>query len=100
MRRRYPSRNIPDECLLSSSKRSAELTRTGGFAQGMKSNDVLISAWEETLARAKDSPAIFNTRAEAVQTFQGVEQRARDFESKIDMFDAGRVVAIQIGNHE
>jgi len=66
----------------------------------MKPKDVLLERWKETLARKSDSPATFNTRGEVVRTFQQIEERARDFESKIDNFAAGSVVAMQIGNHE
>jgi len=65
----------------------------------MKSNDALLTAWDTTLVRAKDSPAIFNTRGEITRTFEQIEEDARDFEEKIDMFGAGSVVATQIGNH-
>ena len=66
----------------------------------MKSDDALLSAWEEVLGRCKDSPAILDTRAEVVMTFGQIENRAREFDAKIDMFAAGSVVAVQIGNHE
>jgi long-chain acyl-CoA synthetase len=66
----------------------------------MKSDDVLLEAWEKTLARKKGAPAIFNTRGGAARTFHQVEAESRDFEAKIDNFVAGSVVAIQIGNHE
>ena len=66
----------------------------------MKSSDALLAAWSETVSRAKTSPAIFNTRGEVVRKFSDIEERARDFETKIDMFDDGSVIAIQIGNHE
>ncbi len=66
----------------------------------MKSTDALIAAWRQTIGRAKDAPAIFNTRGQVVRKFSEIEERARDFETKIEMFNAGSVVAIQIGNHE
>jgi acyl-CoA synthetase (AMP-forming)/AMP-acid ligase II len=66
----------------------------------MKSNDALLAAWETTRARAKDAPAIFDTRGEITRTFHQIEADARDFEAKIGIFAAGCVVAIQIGNHE
>ena len=66
----------------------------------MKSSDALLAGWRETVRRAKDSPAIFNTRGQVVRRFSDIEDRARDFESKVDMFGAGSVIAIQIGNHE
>src|SRR5438132_13539798 len=89
-----------DECLLSSSKRSAKCNRAKRLAQGMKSSDPLLAAWRRTVARAKDLPAIFNTRGQVVRKFSEIEEHARDFETKIEMFNAGSVVAIQIGNHE
>ena len=66
----------------------------------MKSDDALVVAWEETLARKGDGPAIFETSGEVSRTFAEIETQSRDFARKIDMFDAGSVVAIQIGNHE
>ena len=68
--------------------------------QEMKSNDALLAGWRETVGRAKDSPAIFNTRGQVLRKFSDIEERARDFETKIDMLGAGSVIAIQIGNHE
>jgi long-chain acyl-CoA synthetase len=66
----------------------------------MKSNDALISAWEKTLGRAQDSTAIFDTKGAPLRTFREIEAQARAFESKVDMFEARSVIAIQIGNHE
>lgn len=66
----------------------------------MKSSNALLQAWDETLARKNDAPAIFNTRGEVLHTFRQVEERARALEGKIDMFEAGEVVALQIGNHQ
>lgn len=66
----------------------------------MKSQDRLLAAWEETLARKRDRPAIFATSGEVLRTFEDIEQRSRALSAKIDIFDAGSVVAVQIGNHE
>ena len=66
----------------------------------MKSSDVLLAAWRRVVGRAKDSPAILNTRGEAVRTFSEIDERARQFEAKIEMVNSGSVIAIQIGNHE
>ena len=66
----------------------------------MKSSDPLLAAWRRTVGRAKNLPAIFNTRGEVVRKFSDIEERARDFETKVEMFNAGSVIAIQIGNHE
>ena len=66
----------------------------------MKSSDALLAAWQRTLGRAKDSPAILNKHGEVVRTFSEIDEGARDFERKIETFQAGSVIAIQIGNHE
>jgi long-chain acyl-CoA synthetase len=66
----------------------------------MKRDDPLLAAWDETHARGKDSPALLDTRGGVLRTFRQIEESARMFERKIDMFDAGSVVAVQIGNHE
>lgn len=65
----------------------------------MKSDDALLAAWEETLARKGDAPAIFDTRGEVLRTFREVENRARDLESEIDPSSGTRVYPIDIGNH-
>ena len=66
----------------------------------MKSADPLLNAWEQTLRRAKDGPAIFNARGEILRKFADVEERACAFESNLEMFSPGAVIAVQIGNHE
>ena len=66
----------------------------------MKPHDPLLTAWEETLARKADRPAIFNSRGEWVRSFQQIDDQAHILERKIDMFPAGSVIAVQIGNHE
>jgi acyl-CoA synthetase (AMP-forming)/AMP-acid ligase II len=66
----------------------------------MKSTDPLLDAWRQTLRRAKNGPAILNTCGEVLRKFADVEQRACDFESNVEMFSPGSVIAIQIGNHE
>lgn len=48
----------------------------------MKSDDPLLLAWEETLARKGDKPAIFNTAGEVLRTFRGIEEQARAIEAK------------------
>jgi long-chain acyl-CoA synthetase len=65
----------------------------------MKSNDSLLAAWEETLARKGAAPAIFDARGEVLRTFAEVEQRARIFEADMGAKDAGQVHPIDIGNH-
>lgn len=60
----------------------------------MKSDDALLAAWEETLARKGDAPAIFDTRGEMQRSFRDVENRARELAERI----AGPVCPIDIGN--
>src|SRR6184192_3093324 len=100
MRTPYRSRNTLDEYRFSSLERSAESTRATSSAQAMKSSDPLLQSWEKTLARKRDTPAIFATSGEVLRTFGDVEQRARDLMRRIDVFHEGSVVAVQIGNHE
>src|SRR6266571_2992825 len=66
----------------------------------MKPNDALLKRWQSTVARKDTAPAIFNTRGQVDRTFRGIDDDARGFESKIDAFDAGSVIAVQIGNHD
>src|SRR6266403_4412975 len=66
----------------------------------MKAKDGLLEGWETILARKGDAPAIFNTRGQINRTFRAIDEYARKFESKIDRFAAGSVIAVQIGNHE
>ena len=65
----------------------------------MKCADPLLAAWNETLARKNDQPAILDTAGEVLRTFRSIEEQARAF-SKNDIFRAGEVLAVQIGNHE
>ena len=65
----------------------------------MKSEDALLKAWSETLARKGDAPAIFDTRAEVLRTFGEIEQRSRTIEESLGEFETGDVVAVQLGNH-
>src|SRR5437763_1441441 len=99
-RRRCQSRNTLDECLLSFSETSAKCNRAELLAQEMKSSDGLLAAWRQTVARAKDSPAIFDTRGEVARRFSDIEECARDFQTKINSFAEGSVVALKIGNHK
>src|SRR6267143_6953187 len=69
-------------------------------AQGMKSIDPLLDGWQQTLRSAKDRPAILNSHGEVLRKFRDIDERARDFEAKLEMFRAGSVIAIQVGNHE
>jgi acyl-CoA synthetase (AMP-forming)/AMP-acid ligase II len=64
----------------------------------MKTGDPLLAAWEATLGRRHDEPAIFDTQRRVLFRFGEIEERSRRSEGLQD-FTAGEVVAIQIGNH-
>ncbi|HEV2965562.1 MAG TPA: hypothetical protein VGW97_01520, partial [Chthoniobacterales bacterium] len=66
----------------------------------MKPKNKLPERWEAILAQKGDAPGILNTRGEVVYSFKQIEDRARDFESKVDGFEPGDVLAVQIGNHQ
>src|SRR3954465_7093130 len=100
MRRPYRSRNILDGCRISSSKRSAEPNRMRRRTQGLKSTDPLLHAWRQILRPARLAPAILDTKGEVLRNFADIEARAGEFESRLEPFDAGSVIAVQIGNHE
>ena len=65
-----------------------------------QSNNALLTAWDEVVVRKGDAPAIFSNAGQVARTFRQIDNRARDFESKISHFGAGSVLAVQIGNHE
>src|SRR5438445_9702187 len=108
MRIQYQFRNILDECLLSFSlqplpcgkPRSAEFNLARPRVQDMKLTDALLHAWRDTLRRARNASAIFNADGKVLRTFGEIEECAREFEDDFEMFSPGRVIAIQIGNHE
>jgi len=66
----------------------------------MKPKDALLKRWEVILVRKGDAPAIFNTAGDVARTFRQIDKGAQDFESRIDNFHSGNVLAVQIGNHE
>ena len=74
----------------------------------MKSEDPLLAAWEKTLSRKGELPAILNTAGQVLRTFRGIEEHARAVETTIARaLEAKRhspkphnVSAIQIGNHQ
>src|SRR5947208_5243892 len=100
MRTPYRSRNILDECLLSSSKWSAECIHEQRFLQAMKHGDSLLLAWQTTISRKGDDAAVFDATGRIARTFRDIEGHARAFEAKMDKLLPGAVVAVQIGNHE
>ena len=66
----------------------------------MKLTDALLHAWRDTLRRARNASAIFNADGKVLRTFGEIEECACEFEDDFEMFPPGRVIAIQIGNHE
>lgn len=65
----------------------------------MKSDDALLAAWEKTLARKGDAPAIFDTHGQVLRTFREVESRALAFEAALESLTEGDVYPIDLGNH-
>src|SRR5262245_50423936 len=100
MRTPYQSRNILDECLLSSFKWSAQCIRQRRFLQGMKHRDPLLQKWQTTISRKGNDSAVFDATGRVVRTFWDIEGHARAFEAKMDDLVPGAVLAVQIGNHE
>src|SRR5262245_261940 len=100
MRTPYRSRNILDECLLSSSKWSAKHIRECRFLQAMKQGDPLLFAWQATTSRRGDDPAVFDASGRIARSFRDIEGHARGFEAKMDKLLPGAIVAVQIGNHQ
>src|SRR5215471_19964553 len=100
MRTPYQSRSIPDECLLSSFKWSAECIRDLRFLQAMKHGDPLLLAWQATISLKGDDAAVFDATGSIARSFRDIEEHARGFEAKMDKLLPGAVVAVQVGNHE
>lgn len=74
--------------------------RGGRFSQAMRSKDALLGAWEATLARFTDEPAIFDANAAVVRSFAQIADEAQRFESELLRDIArGEVLAVQTGNH-
>src|SRR3954470_2677732 len=63
----------------------------------MKSEDALLAAWEKTLARKRDAPAIFATDGRVSRTFSDIEEKARLSENEIGAIP-GPVHPIDLGN--
>src|SRR6266581_3167758 len=66
----------------------------------MKLTDALLHAWRDTLRRARNASAIFNADGNVLLTFGEIVECACEFEDDFEVFPPGRVIAIQIGNHE
>jgi long-chain acyl-CoA synthetase len=66
----------------------------------MKSPDPVLAAWQETLARKGNAPAIFDTNGATLRSFRQIEEGACAYEPRLGAFASGDVIAIQSGNHE
>lgn len=63
--------------------------------------DPLLAAWEETLRRRREDPAIYDRKGEVLFRFAGLEELSRQYEAESGLrdFAAGKIVGLQIGNH-
>src|SRR2546423_15391291 len=66
----------------------------------MKLSDPLLDAWQNTLRRIGEQPAILDRRGELRWTFSHIERRACEFESELTTFSPGSVIAVQVGNNQ
>lgn len=65
-----------------------------------KGRDALRHSWQKTVARRAREVAIYGTGGESLRTFAEIEAEAQEFmEKRLGNFQAGAVVAIQLGNH-
>lgn len=63
-------------------------------------DDSLLASWRETLQRRADDAAIFSTTGTVLRTFADIEAEAAGFaRERLQEFEAGSVVGIQLGNH-
>ncbi|MGB8354049.1 MAG: class I adenylate-forming enzyme family protein [Chthoniobacteraceae bacterium] len=61
-------------------------------------NNVLLSAWQTTLAECGSFPAIFSVNLEILRSYADIETEALLWMEKLVAFEKGDVVAVQIGN--
>ncbi|HKP93662.1 MAG TPA: class I adenylate-forming enzyme family protein [Chthoniobacterales bacterium] len=66
-----------------------------GAKSRVPAGDPLVAAWEKTLQRRGNDPAILGTDGAVLRTFCQIDDRARELEPQI----AGPVYPIDIGNH-
>ena len=60
--------------------------------------NLIISAWEKTLARRAGASAIFSNTGEVLRTFADIESMSCGLADNLAVFEQGSVVAIRIGN--
>ena len=63
--------------------------------------DPLLAAWEKTLLRRREDPALYDRQGRVLLRFGEVEELSRRYEAESGLrdFAAGEIVAVQIGNH-
>jgi long-chain acyl-CoA synthetase len=63
--------------------------------------DPLLAAWEKTLLRRREHPALYDRQGRVLLRFGAVEELSRRYEAESGLrdFAAGEIVAVQIGNH-
>jgi long-chain acyl-CoA synthetase len=61
--------------------------------------DPLLRAWQHTLDKRSGAPAIRDEQGSLLRTFQQIEHTMREWGQKLDAFEGGQVVGVQIGNH-
>ncbi len=63
--------------------------------------DPLLAAWEKTLLRRREDPALYDRQGRVLLRFGAVEELSRRYEAESGLrdFAAGEIVAVQIGNH-
>ncbi|MGZ4983695.1 MAG: class I adenylate-forming enzyme family protein [Chthoniobacterales bacterium] len=64
----------------------------------MKSTDAIVAAWEKTLTRKADAPAIFDTQGAVLRTFRSIDENARAIEASLTGRRKGELFPIGIGN--
>jgi long-chain acyl-CoA synthetase len=65
----------------------------------MNSSDALLHAWDKTWKAKGASPAVFDPRGRFSRSFADIETDAGAYDRRLEQFEGGAVVAIQIGNH-
>jgi long-chain acyl-CoA synthetase len=68
----------------------------------IKPQDPLLAAWDETIARRGNDPAIFDSQRQLLFRFRDLEELSREYaraDSDLANLRPGQILAIQIGNH-
>jgi acyl-CoA synthetase (AMP-forming)/AMP-acid ligase II len=65
----------------------------------MKVSDPLLRAWQKTLLKRGEMPAVLDEQGNRLRSFQEIEGRSEEISSELTGFKAGAVIGVQIGNH-